>query len=191
MIGKEGRYTVYHRFREAHAIELQQGLFAHMGRVGLIAPMPGTFPVAVDIYICNSAGAGERLETPVLTRERAVCFAGKPDGHRLVLTEDSIDELLAVIGGLDETRVAQTARRALGWLKASDIALDLQRGLAVPASASGWQQIKSKVRDPQAETSADRIVGLVARNPEPLTIQCNQNSGILFVIRDLNTPAAQ
>jgi hypothetical protein len=47
------------RLRDLYAVELQQKLLAHLGRVGVSAPMPGAFAVNVKIAFVNT---GETLD---------------------------------------------------------------------------------------------------------------------------------
>ena len=184
LIDKDGPYVLYHRFRESHAIELQQGLFAHMGRVGLIAPMPGTFPVTVECFTCDPAGTLQRLQTPMLQREGGVCFAGRDDDHRLVVTEEAVDELEQAIATLSEATTLKSAERTLAWLQHSSFAQDLLRALPVPQpTKKAWQPIKSKVQEDDG-TVKERIVGMIARNPEA-DAQASQNAALVVVIRDV------
>ncbi|MFC5316515.1 hypothetical protein, partial [Azospirillum rugosum] len=60
-----GTVRIVARLREAPALEIQQRLLSGLGRVGLIAPLPATFPVSIEAYVPNalthSEGAGSRL----------------------------------------------------------------------------------------------------------------------------------
>lgn len=110
------------RLREAHALELQQRLLSGLGRVGLVAAMPATFPVDVEVYYAATDDKPARLDIPGLA-DGAVCFVGRDDDSnpilRLVMTDLGCDSVIDALSALPEETVAEKARTALGHLKES------------------------------------------------------------------------
>jgi hypothetical protein len=100
LIAADGAYSTVLRLREARAIEIQQLLLANMGRVGLVTTMPFTFPVTVDVFTLDPEGKFKSLPLPATSRDGGVCITGRgvsDDKTRLVLTESSVDEILAAV----------------------------------------------------------------------------------------------
>ncbi|MES1262830.1 MAG: hypothetical protein ABUL69_00635, partial [Peristeroidobacter soli] len=148
LIGETGAYAIALRLRESHALELQQRVLSALGRVGLIAQMPATFPVTLSAYSGDIAGRLQLIQLSEAVQKGGVCYTGRDkDGYeysRLVLTEAAIDELLTVISTVREEAVHTTARDMLRRLQGSTaFAEELQLGLKTPSSNNpGFQQIK-------------------------------------------------
>lgn len=184
-----GDIRIVARLREAHALELQQKVLSGLGRVGLLASLPATFPVEVEVFFANAAGVPTALTIPELA-DGAVCFVGRDEkgnqAVRLVMTEVSCDGIERALEALDVASVAPLAHTALDHLKSST---DLRRMMASGidlkgVSASDWTLIAS-------ETGADKGVakmGLIAWNfqvnEEPLKKTYLNKAGIIIVIRD-------
>jgi len=189
LLGESGSYAVVLRLRESHALELQQRLLASMGRVGLVAQMPGTFPVNISTYYLGADEVPRQLELPRAAIEGGVCYVGRDDegneNTRLVLTEPVIDELLKAIGEVSDDSVHPRARDTLRRLKtATSLAVDLQRGLTVPRSdKSGFSPIISAILDAGGQ-SVQSAVGLIARNPPPENTPPVKHSALILVLSD-------
>ncbi len=136
------------RLREAHALELQQKLLSGLGRVGLLAPMPATFPVDIDVFVVGEGGQPQRLEVGALN-EGAVCFVGRDDrgkpALRLVMTEgawDGVEERLAAIERAD---VHQSARAAFDHVRSKpELRQKIARGLSLDGVGAKWSGITCK-----------------------------------------------
>lgn len=180
--------TVVARLRKAHALELQQRVLSGLGRVGLVAPMPGTFGVEVEAYVPNEAGVPTRIDVPEL-RDGAVCFIGRDNSGnpniKLVLTESGCDGLQAAVNAVDPEGTAEGSRKALAHIKSSgDLRRVLLSGLHLKkVGNNNWTPISS-------ETGASQVphMGLVSWNiqvsEEPLDAKNLGKSGVLLVIRD-------
>ncbi len=136
------------RLREAHALELQQRLLSGLGRVGLVAAMPATFPVDVELYYAGTDDKPMRLDIPGLA-DGAVCFVGR-DGDsnsmlRLVMTDFGCDGVIDALTNLPEEAVAEKARKALAHIKTSgDLRKLLTNGLELKSARDDrWFQIPS------------------------------------------------
>lgn len=186
---KDEGLRIVARLREAHALELQQRVLAGLGRVGLVAPMPATFPVEVEIYFAAVDGRLTRLAVPELN-DGAVCFAGRDNDAnpvtRVVLTEGGADGILAAITGLDPTLVAPDAKTAFTHVTTTDdLRHKLDAGLSLKGVGSeGWTHLPS-------ETGAANNIpkmGLIALNlsmkGEPLKRADLTKAGIAILIRD-------
>lgn len=193
---EDGDLVVSARLREAHALELQQRLLSGLGRVGLVAPMPATFPVDAEIYYAGTDGVPVRLEVPALA-EGAVCFVGRDDKRapvvRLMLTEPTCDGVTEALAALPDNQVAESARKALAHIKSSpDLRRMLTKGLNLKgARADAWIHIPS-------ETGAAEGVpkmGLLAWNYAfPATTALGKGdlnkAGVIILIKDRQQPGA-
>ena len=189
-----GDIWIVARLREAHALELQQKVLSGLGRVGLLASLPATFPVDVEVLYADAIGVPTPLTIPEMA-DGAVCFVGRDEkgnqAVRLVMTEGSCDGIERALQGLDIAAVAPQAQTALNHLKSST---DLRRMMAAGldlkgVSAADWTLIAS-------ETGADKGVskmGLIAWNlevsAEPLKKHVINKAGIMIVIKDADGSA--
>ncbi len=112
-----GTHQILIRLRETHAIELQQKLLADLGRVGLVAQMPATFAVSVEVYTLNTESKLQPLVLPILQLEGGVCYMGRDaDGSstsRLGLSEAVMDELAVAIADIGSDTIHQKAQDTL------------------------------------------------------------------------------
>lgn len=196
LIGDAGRYSLSVRLRESNAIELQQRMLADMGRIGLPSKMPFTFPVEVAFLVPEGDGKLRALELPATTRDGGVCITGRDsrgsDLTRLILTEDSVDEVLSAISKIEEAQIHERARETLQRLQASlSFRSLLQAGLMAPAATPSGKltQLKVPARSRQAEDKpGEAIVGLIVRNPGELaSLSSNElkHGGLVIVLKDL------
>lgn len=65
------------RLRTANAVSLQQQLLSNLGRVGLVAPIPSTFPVQVAVYYPSTEGDLVRLSIGGKESIEGVCYIGR------------------------------------------------------------------------------------------------------------------
>jgi hypothetical protein len=185
-----GEIRTVARLRDAHAIELQQRVLAGLGRVGLVAPMPATFPVEVEIFYANSDGRLTVLPVAALS-DGAVCFVGRDeDGKqntRLVMTEGGCDGIVEAISALDENLVAPPARTAFDHIRnTSDLRRLLLSGLDLNGvNSTNWKLVPS-------ETGAEkgvRNMGILAWNysvtNDPLKRELLNKTGIALLIKDI------
>jgi hypothetical protein len=193
----KGEYVVSHRLRESHALELQQRYLSHVGRVGVVATMPATFPVAVSAHYLGADSQLKAIPLQSADREGGVCFAGRDSGSdessRLVLTEEVIDELLAAIQGIDENLVHQRARDGMRCIKgSSSLPGDLQRSIEVPsANKTKNQPIKVKAKNNEGQ-EVEFVVGYATRNPADPAIHKGdvKHGALILILRDQEFEAA-
>lgn len=195
-LGAGGSHRIVLRLRDAQALELQQRVLSDLGRVGLVAPMPATFPVALEVHFVNAGGAMQRIPLPVLEREGGVCYVGRDrEGEavsKLIMSEDACREVVTSIVGIDEQTVYELARPALQELRESTtFPLMLERGIVIPApTKNAWTQLRiPAIQDGQDVT---RAIGYVRRNPpdENITNQEKRYGGFLLIVRDAQPEAA-
>lgn len=189
----DGRYGLHLRLRESHALELQQRLLAEMGRIGLVAHMPGTFPVRVEAHY-NSPEGLKKYDLEVTEREGGVCYVGRDEEGkeqtRLIMTEAAIDELLAKIDALSPNNVHEKTKPALAQLqKAKALSSELRRGLTVPRSdRTGYSPIKVAI--PIAGGADEQtVVGLIGRNPASMKV--DNKVALVLVVTDSESRLAQ
>lgn len=177
------------RLREAHALELQQRLLSGLGRVGMMATLPATFPVCLEVYYPNTDGVPIRLEVPELA-DGAVCFVGRDEAAnqalRLIMTDHSCDGIIDRLAKLEENQVAEKARKAFTHVRTtSDLQHILTRGVCLKAAKdNAWSYISS-------ETGSDNNVakmGLLAWNysvsEEPLASKDLTKAGVILLVKD-------
>ncbi|MCP4487146.1 MAG: hypothetical protein GY820_07495 [Gammaproteobacteria bacterium] len=177
------------RLREAHVLELQQRVLSGLGRVGVIATLPATFPVDVEAYYANLKGEPERLDVPALA-EGAVCFVGRDNESapvlRLIMTDHCCDSVIDSYVALDKAHIAEGARIAFTHVRASD---DLRQMLTTGinlkgAKDSGWSHIPSLTgRDANIPK-----MGLLAWNYQNSTdVLSNKDlskAGVIILVKD-------
>ncbi len=173
------------RLRESHALELQQRLLSGLGRVGLLAPMPASFPVDIEMFTAGTDSRPRRLEIPALN-EGAVCFVGRDDegkpAIRLVLTEgawDAVEEALAVV---DENTILPGAKPAFEHVRSSpEFGQKMAKGLSLDKVGAKWSGVACQVQNLP-------YMGLVSWNlPEPeaaLSRGDGFKAGLLIHLRD-------
>jgi hypothetical protein len=153
------------RLRESHALELQQKLLSSLGRVGLIAPMPATFLMRVELLLPGTDRKLFNVQAPSLA-EDGVCFVGRPGDKdmRLVLTEDQCEGISDAIGAFDIAQIHPNAHPAFTYLRdSSDLLVALERGITLPTpQQTNFKEIPS----PTGATLGTHIrtIGLIVRN---------------------------
>lgn len=189
MLKNDGTHVVAFRLRESHALELQQLLLADIGRVGVVAAMPATFAFAVSAWAIDTAGVWRSLETPVLAKEGAVCFAGKNDSP-LVMSERAVEELEAGIRALDPASLTKDSQTAVKLLQQSPALRPLLERLPCPkpdqlgmiplrigkVGADGAVEKDDKGK-PKLET-----VGYVGHHPQPAQGQSLKGAAFVLVL---------
>ena len=153
------------RLRESHALELQQKLLSSLGRIGLVAPMPATFMMRVDVYLPDAERRLVRLPVPALADD-GVCFVGRPGDKdmRLVLTEDQCEQIAEAIGDYDLAKVHPNAHPAVTYLRTgADLLVALERGIRLPSlQNNNFASIPSPTG---AKIGSNiRSIGVIARN---------------------------
>lgn len=191
-----GNMTFVSRLRDNQALELQQRLLSDLGRVGVVAPMPATFPVAVEFYVVAADDTLARLALKRVDDEGGVCYMGRDAASnsvtKLIMSEDACQEVLTAISEIDVNSVHASARSVVQRLRDSQTFSGLlETGIDVPPpSKSGWAVIKTELVSEQGEVS-QVSVGMVRRNPESLEVgKETRNGGLLIVVKDLQPEAA-
>lgn len=187
-LGAEGPLRLLARLRVDQALELQQSLLSQFGRVGLVAQLPGTFPVAVEVFYLDTNQEFRRFELPSLEANGGVCFTGKDKDSNpivtLVLSEKSCDEILDAIAGLAPEEVHDRARDTLSRLKSSrTFPIMLEQGLRAPRPDQlAILQVNVPSLDDDGNLSSE-IVGIICRHPMPEPIGANfLKLGALFIV---------
>jgi hypothetical protein len=192
---KSGDIRIVARLRDAHALELQQRVLSGLGRVGLLSPLPATFPVEVEVYYANVEGRPERLDIPALN-DGAVCFVGRDENGnqviKLVMTEGSCDGIREAVAAISEGKVAEAARTAFRHLTSTpDLRRMLELGVDLKgAGAKDWTQIPSET----GAAAGIPKMGLLAWNypiPDEVIRKTHLNkAGIILLIKDAARPDA-
>lgn len=203
MLGDAGTHQRVIRLRESEALELQQKLLSDLGRVGLVAALPATFPVKVEAFTYEDNEVLRRWSLPALESEYGVCYVGrnkdKDTVSRLVLSAVACEQIQSEIARLDKCSVHRRAHGNLKLIQESkSFALTIEQGLSVPASnKSGFEALKMPSLDDNGKQLTDDkgkpivdVVGVVIRNPkakiEDLIKPQAQNSAFVLVLKDVN-----
>ncbi len=184
-----GAYILQVRLRDSQALELQQKMLSDLGRVGVLAPMPATFPVSVEASYIGVDGVPKRFPTPILDQDGGICFAGRDRESkpiaRLVLSEGACNELVLCISRLDTKDVHSRAVDTLKRLKVSGFGQMLEQGLTAPKpDANTLIEIKTAV---EAGKTQAEVIGLIVRNPVTDAIDQSKmkSAALVMVLRDL------
>jgi len=186
---ENGDLAVVARLRETHVLELQQRVLSGLGRVGMVAMLPATFTVDLEVYYANAEGVPTRLDVHALT-DGAVCFVGRDEVSnpvlRLIMTDHSCDGIIDAVATLDEAQVAGRARTAFTHVRNTpDLRHMLTSGLSLKnARDNGWFHIPSETR---AENGVSKM-GLLAWNytvsTEELGNKDLSKAGIILLVKD-------
>jgi len=192
---ENGDLAVVARLREAHALELQQKVLSGLGRVGMVATLPATFPVNLEAYYANTEGVPTRLEVPALS-EGAVCFVGRDhDANpvlQLIMTEHCCDGIINALVLLDSEQVSENAKKAFTHASTtSDLRHILTSGINLKGIGhEKWSYIKSLTGAEYGVPS----MGLIAWNHtvtvESLRKQDLNKAGIIILVKDLEDDEA-
>ena len=187
--------SIVGRLRTAHAVSLQQQLLSSLGRVGLAAPIPSTFPVRVAVYYPSTDGVVTSL--PIGNRESidGVCYVGRRSRKRksgsAALDSSHRYDFLDALDGLSDDQIHNSSLLAISRVRQASV-LDMLfgRGVRFDPEASGAQEWKETVGG--EELSLGRIVygkpvsevicarrdviraGLVLEIRDPLTVAGDQ-----------------
>lgn len=175
------------RLRESHALEIQQRLLGSMGRVGLPAPMPATFPVQVQLCVVGNDRVPVVIDVPALADD-GVCMVG-PEGQRLILTEEACEEIIDALV-TSEVEVADRFRAAHTYL--IDNPQELFQALARGVEVSGPEKSAPKpIPSPSgAQTAGQKLreIGLICRNADAtkaLGTNLGASGGVVLFVRDV------
>lgn len=182
-------FEVIARLRESHSLELQQRLLSNLGRVGLIAPMPATFPMRVEAYLPDTRKKLVLLDIPALAQEGGVCYVGRADqGARLVLCEDACEAICEVIEKIDPSRFHENAQETIAYLRTSgELAQVLEHGVRLPNSG-GQKEILLRSGGLQGEGPNPRSIGFVMRNKDIQDAEVKKAGLVLATWEDPTEP---
>ena len=175
------------RLREENALSLQQKLLSHLGRVGLVSPMPFTFLVEVRVFYTDANLQLQAL--PIGERENVtgVCFVGRHSDNkevRMVLDSDErfsfLDSLNALTGDLVH---ADSWDKVQKVVKVEVLNLLFGNGIKIDVSKPGPQSWKVHVED------LEETLGRILYNgevPESLGNDGNRKGyGMIFEVREV------
>ncbi|MBY5841268.1 hypothetical protein J3P71_20700 [Rhizobium leguminosarum] len=177
------------RLRESHALELQQKLLSGMGRVGLPALMPATFPMEVKIGFPDLERKLRLVDLAALSND-GVAFIGRPGASKmkLILGEDAIDAINEAIIAVDLDTVHEQARPAIEYLRnnPAEILDALAKGLPLPGpDAERFLSVPSPSGALQGQII--RSVAIIGRNraiDAPFDNRTAAQAGVVFWTKD-------
>lgn len=180
------------RLRESYALELQQKLLASLGRVGMIAAMPGTFSVGVQAYLPDKDRRLFKIDIPALTANQGVCFVGRKNDKlatTLVLCEDACEGVCEALQSIDLSMVHPTTAETIRELRNTGELLILQKGIDISRlSESSYVEIASGGLEQQK-----RSIGLIRKRGNWFGELLKNNqlklAGVVLVITDDDVPS--
>ena len=146
-LNKTKRLIRIGRLREVYAIEIQQRMLAHLGRIGRPANLPVPFPVDISFFYVGTDSKANKLETEKF--ETTACYVGRDKAskpiHRLVLTEQGCDRIERALHTLEPKKFHDLAQRSLASVKSdSGFFTRFERGeLQIPLERGGKKQHKA------------------------------------------------
>ena len=176
------------RLRSANALALQQQLLSNLGRVGLVAPMPSTFPIQVSIYYPSEEGVLTSLLIDGKESIGGVCYVGR-DSEQLAQAPLDSAHRFDFIDALEGTAVQQVHNRSHN--KVSEVrrveVIDLLFGMGLRFDIS-----KTKAREWKVTLDGKEVaLGYVVHRPpvsEHFTkISTIPSVGLVFEIHGLTT----
>ena len=180
------------RLRTANAVSLQQQLLSNLGRVGLVAPMPSTFPVQVAVYYPSP----DRVLTSLLIAGKetidGVCYVGRRSnqkGATAPLDSSYRSDFLDALENLTVDQIHKSSVQAISRVRqVSFVDLLFSRGLQFDPARSTAQQWKETVEE--RELSLGHVV-YGQQASEAFTKRSKiPGAGLVFEIRD-PTPNAR
>lgn len=181
--------NVVARLRETHALELQQKLLSGLGRVGMTATLPATFPVDLEVYTAGLDGIPVRLDIEALN-DGAVCFVGRDNDSnpelRLVMTDYTCDGIIDAITNLDEKTIPEAAQKAFTYLRnTSDLRHILTNSIDLRGIGNNnWSLIKSLTGAEQGIPNMGLIAWNYTNIDEVLHRKFLNKAGIIILLKD-------
>jgi hypothetical protein len=186
-------FHIVGRLREAPALELQQKLLSKWGRVGLLAPMPATFPVKIEAYFPNLQKKLAKIEAKGLTDNAGVCFVGRKNEEEarvLVLCEDACESLCKAVQAITLEQVEAVARPVVEFLQSNEALLILQKGVDFSrVSENKFLEINVTAPGAEGQSPVKRPIGLIRQDGDWVTnIILNGNdlkrAGVILVVSE-------
>ena len=174
------------RLRTANAVSLQQQLLSNLGRVGLVAPIPSTFPVQVAVYYPSP----DRVLTSLLIAGKetidGVCYVGRRSnqkGAAAPLDSSHRSDFLDALENLTDDQIHNSSVKAISSVRQVNIVdLLFSRGLQFDPARSTAQQWKETVEEREL-TLGQVVYG--QRASEAFTKRSKiPGAGLVFEIRD-------
>lgn len=174
------------RLRETHAMELQQTVLSGLGRVGLLAPMPATFPVAIDAFRINNTGDLVPMDVPELSEGGMVWSGRDKTGNtvkKLVMRETASNALQDALVAIDSAQILPLTRGPFRDLQRSaELPIMLTRGINITKMSVGKWLVANRL---QSNPPRDpfMLVGLNLDVTKKLNQQDSGKAGVVLNLR--------
>ena len=103
----DGNLKVIGRVRDIYALEIQRNLLEGLGRIGRPAELPAPFPIDVSFFYVDQQREAHKFMD--MEGGTAACYVGRDKDaqpvHRLVLTEQTCDQMQRELNGLEDSSV--------------------------------------------------------------------------------------
>ena len=179
-----GVYVVGH-LRNVNAVSLQQQLLNNLGRVGLVSPMPSTFPIEVRVFHPNQAAELTPLLIDGHDKIRGVCFFRRDGNHKIARALFDANMRFSFLEALSALEGAAVHEGSLDKIRKSSaievVDFLFSKGVKLDVSKTGPQDWKA----PVGET--DEPLGKILYNKtisESSTVfHDRKRAGLVFEIR--------
>ena len=181
--GDKCSITKVARLRTANAVSLQQQLLSNIGRVGLVAPIPLTFPVDVAVYYPSRGGALTRLWIGDNESIDGVCYVGHRNNKKSAaapLDSGHRSAFLDALDGLSDDEISEPSVRLVSNARQVSV-LDLlfSRGLRFDPTRNTAQQWNETV-----EGRDLKIGHVVYGSPVSQAVNDKRRAGLVFEIQE-------
>ena len=174
------------RLRTASAVSLQQQLLSNLGRVGLVASIPATFPVQVAVYYPSAGGNLTKLLIDGKETIDGVCYVGPRSNNKNATAPlDSIHrfDFLDALERLTDDKIHNSSVRIISNCRRVEIQdLLFSRGLQFDLEKTGAQQW-SETLEGQQRSLGKVVYGRSASQTLNDQSKINQ-AGLVFEIHD-------
>ena len=174
------------RLRTPNAVSLQQQLLSNLGRVGLAAPMPSTFPVQVLVYYPSADGALTCLSIGGKESIEGVCYVGRQGsrkGGTAPLDASNRAAFLDALEGVADNEIHNASRKMVAIArKVSVVDILFSRGMRFDPTRFTAQEWKETVEG--EEKVLGQIVYGRAANLVFGDARRARGAGLVFEIQD-------
>ena len=191
LLSDGGGVRVVGRLRNANAVSLQQRLLSNLGRVGLVAPIPSTFPV--DIRVFYPSQDSELTLLPMEEHETisGVCFVGRDGGQKTARAPFDTSARFSLLDALNGLADELVHNNSVGKIRQSRnlevVDFLFSRGVRLNVSNTKPQGWKAPVNN--VEQTLGKIVYNQTVSDSFTTPGEKRGAGLVFEINECSDPA--
>ena len=191
LLSNGGGVRVVGRLRNVNAVSLQQRLLSNLGRVGLVAPIPSTFPVEIRVYYPSQAS--ELTLLPIEEHETisGVCFVGRDSGQKTARAPFDASARFCLLDALNALADELVHKNSVDKIQQSRtlevVDFLFSRGVRINVSKTTPQAWKAPVNN--VEQTLGKIVYNQTVSESFTTPNTKRGAGLVFEIIECSDPA--